>query len=181
MTHQTSQLSVADAIAAAHRSDWGKIVAGLIRRTGDWTIAEDATQDAFAAAVVRWPVDGIPDRPAAWLTTTARNRAIDRLRAATRQRSAVQEMSMELEPTEPPEIDDDRLRLIFTCCHPALALPARVALTLRTVAGLPVAEIARAFLVAETTMAQRLVRARGKIDHAGIPYRVPAADALEDG
>ena len=180
MTHQTSQLSVADAIAAAHRSDWGKIVAGLIRRTGDWTIAEDATQDAFAAAVVRWPVDGIPDRPAAWLTTTARNRAIDRLRAATRQRSAVQEMSMELEPTEPPEIDDDRLRLIFTCCHPALALPARVALTLRTVAGLPVAEIARAFLVAETTMAQRLVRARGKIDHAGIPYRVPAADALEE-
>jgi len=180
LTHQTSQLSVADAIAAAHRSDWGKIVAGLIRRTGDWTIAEDATQDAFAAAVVRWPVDGIPDRPAAWLTTTARNRAIDRLRAATRQRSAVQEMSMELEPTEPPEIDDDRLRLIFTCCHPALALPARVALTLRTVAGLPVAEIARAFLVAETTMAQRLVRARGKIDHAGIPYRVPAADALEE-
>ena len=180
MTHQTSQLSVADAIAAAHRSDWGKIVAGLIRRTGDWTIAEDATQDAFAAAVVRWPVDGIPDRPGAWLTTTARNRAIDRLRAATRQRSAAQEMSMELEPTEPPEIDDDRLRLIFTCCHPALALPARVALTLRTVAGLPVAEIARAFLVAETTMAQRLVRARGKIDHAGIPYRVPAADALEE-
>ena len=175
-----TETDVAEAIAAAHRSDWGKIVAGLIRRTGDWTLAEDATQDAFAAAVVRWPIDGIPDRPAAWLTTTARNRAIDRLRTATRQRSAIQELSMNLEPPEPHEIDDDRLRLIFTCCHPALPLPARVALTLRTVAGLPVAEIARTFLVSETTMAQRLVRARGKIDHAGIPYRVPPADALEE-
>ena len=180
MTGRSDATDVADAIAAAHRSDWGKIVAGLIRRTGDWSVAEDATQDAFAAAVVRWPVDGIPDRPAAWLTTTARNRAIDRLRAATRQRSAVQELIMELEPTEPHEIDDDRLRLIFTCCHPALPLPARVALTLRTVAGLPVAEIARAFLVPETTMAQRLVRARSKIDHAGIPYRVPSSDALAE-
>lgn len=180
MTDQAGQLSVPDAIAAAHRSEWGKIVAGLIRRTGDWTIAEDATQDAFAAAIVRWPVDGIPDRPGAWLTTTARNRAIDRLRTATRQRAAVQELSMEFEPTEPTDIDDDRLRLIFTCCHPALALPARVALTLRTVAGLPVAEIARAFLVTETTMAQRLVRARSKIEHAGIPYCVPAPDALEE-
>ena len=180
MTGRSDATDVADAIAAAHRSDWGKIVAGLIRRTGDWSVAEDATQDAFAAAVVRWPVDGIPDRPAAWLTTTARNRAIDRLRAATRQRSAVQELIMELEPTEPHEIDDDRLRLIFTCCHPALSLPARVALTLRTVAGLPVAEIARAFLVPETTMAQRLVRARSKIDHAGIPYRVPSSDALAE-
>jgi len=180
LTGRSDATDVADAIAAAHRSDWGKIVAGLIRRTGDWSVAEDATQDAFAAAVVRWPVDGIPDRPAAWLTTTARNRAIDRLRAATRQRSAVQELIMELEPTEPHEIDDDRLRLIFTCCHPALPLPARVALTLRTVAGLPVAEIARAFLVPETTMAQRLVRARSKIDHAGIPYRVPSSDALAE-
>ena len=180
MTGRSDATDVADAIAAAHRSDWGKIVAGLIRRTGDWSVAEDATQDAFAAAVVRWPVDGIPDRPAAWLTTTARHRAIDRLRAATRQRSAVQELIMELEPTEPHEIDDDRLRLIFTCCHPALSLPARVALTLRTVAGLPVAEIARAFLVPETTMAQRLVRARSKIDHAGIPYRVPSSDALAE-
>jgi len=180
LTGRSDATDVADAIAAAHRSDWGKIVAGLIRRTGDWSVAEDATQDAFAAAVVRWPVDGIPDRPAAWLTTTARNRAIDRLRAATRQRSAVQELIMELEPTEPHEIDDDRLRLIFTCCHPALSLPARVALTLRTVAGLPVAEIARAFLVPETTMAQRLVRARSKIDHAGIPYRVPSSDALAE-
>ena len=104
MTGKFDATDVADAIAAAHRSDWGKIVAGLIRRTGDWSVAEDATQDAFAAAVVRWPVDGIPDRPAAWLTTTARNRAIDRLRAATRQRSAVKELIMELEPTEPHEI-----------------------------------------------------------------------------
>ena len=171
---------VAEAIAAVHRSDWGRIVAGLIRRTGDWTLAEDATQDAFAAAFERWPKDGIPDRPAAWLATTARNRAIDRLRAAKAERSRLGALSMETGPAESNDIDDDRLRLIFTCCHPALPLAARVALTLRTVAGLSVAEIARAFLVSETTMAQRLVRARRKIDHAGIPYRIPPAELLED-
>ncbi|MBK5331385.1 MAG: sigma-70 family RNA polymerase sigma factor [Ilumatobacteraceae bacterium] len=171
---------VAEAIAAVHRSDWGRIVAGLIRRTGDWTLAEDATQDAFAAAFERWPKDGIPDRPAAWLTTTARNRAIDRLRSAKAERSRLGQLSMEVGPSESNDIDDDRLRLIFTCCHPALPLAARVALTLRTVAGLSVAEIARAFLVSETTMAQRLVRARGKIDHAGIPYRIPPAELLEE-
>jgi RNA polymerase sigma-70 factor (ECF subfamily) len=168
------------AIAAAHRSDWGRIVAGLIAWTGDWSLAEDATQDAFAAAVVRWPQDGIPDRPAAWLTTAARNRAIDRLRSAKSERSRLMEMGMDLDSTETHDVDDDRLRLIFTCCHPALPLAARVALTLRTVAGLQLAEIARAFLVPETTMAQRLTRARRKIEHAGIPYRVPPAELLEE-
>ena len=168
------------AIAAAHRSDWGRIVAGLIRWTGDWSLAEDATQDAFAAAVARWPRDGVPDRPAAWLTTTARNRAIDRLRSAKTERSRLMEVSMDLESAPAHDLDDDRLRLIFTCCHPALPLAARVALTLRTVAGLPLAEIARAFLVPETTMAQRLTRARRKIEHAGIPYRVPPAELLEE-
>jgi RNA polymerase sigma-70 factor, ECF subfamily len=168
------------AIAAAHRSDWGRIVAGLIRWTGDWSLAEDAAQDAFAAAVARWPLDGIPDRPAAWLTTTARNRAVDRLRSAKSERSRLEEVSMKIESTETHDVDDDRLRLIFTCCHPALPLAARVALTLRTVAGLQLAEIARAFLVPETTMAQRLTRARRKIEHAGIPYRVPPAELLEE-
>jgi RNA polymerase sigma-70 factor (ECF subfamily) len=171
---------VAEVIAAVHRSDWGRIVAGLIRRTGDWTLAEDATQDAFAAAFERWPNDGIPDRPAAWLTTTARHRAIDRLRSAKAERSRLGALSMNAEQSDPNDIEDDRLLLIFTCCHPALPLAARVALTLRTVAGLSVAEIARAFLVSETTMAQRLVRARRKIDHAGIPYRVPPAELLEE-
>jgi len=171
---------VADAIAAVHRSDWGRIVAGLIRSTGDWTLAEDATQDAFATAFERWPKDGIPDKPAAWLTTTARHRAIDRLRSAKAERSRLAELSVNTERLESNDTDDDRLLLIFTCCHPALPLAARVALTLRTVAGLSVAEIARAFLVSETTMAQRLVRARRKIDHAGIPYRIPPPDLLEE-
>jgi RNA polymerase sigma-70 factor (ECF subfamily) len=171
---------VTEAIAAAHRSDWARIVAGLIRRTGDWTFAEDATQDAFATALVRWPQDGIPDRPAAWLTTTARNRAIDRLRSTRTEQSKLRDLGIQLETAETDDVEDDRLRLIFTCCHPALPLATRVALTLRTVAGLPVAEIARAFLVSETTMAQRLVRARRKIDHAAIPYRVPPAELLEE-
>ena len=152
----------------------------MIRWTGDWTLAEDATQEAFAAAVVRWPLDGIPDRPAAWLATTARNRAIDRLRSAKAEQSRLREVSMDVELMESHDVEDDRLRLIFTCCHPALPLPARVALTLRTVAGLQQAEIARAFLVSETTMAQRLTRARRKIEHAGIPYRVPPAELLEE-
>jgi RNA polymerase sigma-70 factor, ECF subfamily len=168
--------------AAASRSDWGRIVGGLIRLTGDWTLAEDATQEAFAAALARWPVDGIPNNPAAWLTTTARNRAIDRLRSAASERARAKEVVIidALAQGSEQDIEDDRLRLIFTCAHPALPLPARVALTLRTVAGLTVPEIAAAFLISESTMAQRLVRARRKIEEAGIPYRVPPAELLAE-
>jgi len=169
-------------IAAVHRSDWGRIVAGLIRITGDWALAEDAAQDAFATAIIRWPVDGIPPKPAAWLALTARNRAIDRLRSATSERSKLREVAIMDSLTGEPdaELEDDRLRLIFTCAHPALPLAARVALTLRTVAGLTVGEIAGSFLVPEPTMAQRLVRARQKIANAGIPYRVPPPELLEE-
>jgi RNA polymerase sigma-70 factor (ECF subfamily) len=174
------------AVATAFREEWGQIVATLIGVTGDWDLAEECAQDAFALALERWPRDGIPRRPGAWLTTVARNRATDRLR-----REAVGAAKLrEAAALSPPDalgdddagsgVGDDRLRLMFTCCHPALALEAQVALTLRTLAGLSTAEIARAFVVPEATMSKRLVRAKQKIRHAGIPYRVPPAHLLPE-
>ncbi|MCU1684657.1 MAG: polymerase ECF-subfamily sigma factor [Amycolatopsis sp.] len=172
------------AVTAAFREEWGRVVATLIKVTGDWDLAEECAQEAFALALRSWPRDGVPRRPGAWLTTAARNRATDRIRRAAVGAAKLREVAMATVEDEPDSaesaIPDDRLRLIFTCCHPALSFEARVALTLRTLVGLTTAEIAGAFLVEEQTMTKRLVRAKQKIKNAGIPYRVPPAHLLPD-
>ncbi|NUR50741.1 MAG: sigma-70 family RNA polymerase sigma factor, partial [Hamadaea sp.] len=182
-----SSAAAARGVAAGAAADaYPRIVAALIRVTGDWTLAEDSAQDALATALERWPVDGVPDNPGAWLMTVARNRALDTIRRATVERRKLRDVAVLAltaatgEPQPPDEVVDDRLRLIFTCCHPALPLEARVALTLRTICAVPTADIARAFLTSESTMTRRLTRAKAKIADAGIPYAVPEGPALTE-
>lgn len=174
---------VEDAITRAYRDEWARVVAGLTRRFGNLDLAEEAAAEAFATAVARWPADGVPPNPGAWLTTTANRKAIDRLRREN-QRDAKHKEALMVSDNTPPEsigaIDDDRLRLIFTCCHPSLAMENRVALTLRMIGGLTMPEIACAFLVPENTMGQRITRAKAKIKAARIPYRMPSAADLPD-
>src|SRR3954447_2333729 len=170
-----------DQIERIFREEHGRVVASLARRFGDLDIAEEAAGEALLVALEKWPADGVPPNPGGWLTTTAGNRAIDRLRRESH-RDAKHQAALMITDDTPHEptgvVEDDRLRLIFTCCHPALAPEAQVALTLRLLGGLTVAEIAQAFLVPETTMAQRITRAKKKISAANIPYRVPSPDDL---
>ena len=172
---------ISDAITRAHHEEWARVVASLAKRFGDLDIAEEAAAEAFATAVERWPADGIPPNPGGWLTTTATRKAIDRIRREKKRDDKYREALLVTDDT-PLEsvgaIDDERLRLLFTCCHPALALEARVAMTLRMVGGLTVPEIARAFLVQEAAMARRITRAKDKIREAGIPFRMPSAGDL---
>ncbi|BEL07135.1 sigma-70 family RNA polymerase sigma factor [Actinoplanes sichuanensis] len=168
-------------IAAVYADGWSRIVATMIRLTGDWSLAEECAQEAFATALRVWPESGTPDQPLAWLTTVARRTAIDRVRRAAVEREKLREVAMEPAPwTVDAEIPDDRLELMFTCCHPALNVEAQVALTLRGVAGMSTAEIARAFLVPEKTMGQRIFRAKQRIKQAGIPFRVPPGHLLPE-
>lgn len=173
-----------DEISRIFRAEYGRTVATLIRYFGSIDLAEDAVQEAFEVAIARWPEDGIPPNPGAWITTTARNRGIDKLRRDRRRDELSREAGAFAEPQQEPEdvgpVRDDRLRLIFTCCHPALSQEAQVALTLRLLGGLTTPEIAGAYLVSESTMAARITRAKKKIAAAGIPYRIPAAHDLPD-
>ena len=176
-------MSAAAGIEATFRAEQSRVLAALISRLGDFTLAEDALQDALVNALERWAVDGVPRNPGAWLVTVAGRRAIDRLRRAETQErhtASLDALAAEDEPEMDDDFPDDRLKLMFTCCHPTLALEAQVALTLHTLGGLSTQEIARAFLVAVPTMAQRLARARVKIRESGIPYRVPPAHLLPE-
>ncbi|WP_222851570.1 RNA polymerase sigma factor [Phytoactinopolyspora mesophila] len=177
--------ATAAAVAAACTDYYPRIVAALIRVTGDWTLAEDCAQDALTVALEKWPADGVPGNPGGWLMTVARNRAVDVLRRASVERRKLEELAAVTFVASSPdpgrgEVVDDRLRLIFTCCHPALTLEARVALTLRTICGVATADIAHALLVTESTMTRRLTRAKAKIAQAGIPYRVPQGTELDE-
>ena len=181
--------AVASALAQAHRSEWAFVLSATVRVAGNLDLAEECTQEAYISALRAWTRDGVPERPGAWLTTAARNHALDRLRrdVTLRRKLPLLVEPAAVDPHEPAELDwpdvdvpDDRLRLVFTCCHPTLAPEARVALTLRLVCGVPTPEVARAFLVSESTMAARITRAKKKISDARIPYRVPSRAELPE-
>ena len=178
MAEPTDPVAVRAALERAHRDEWAVVFGTMVRLTGDWSLAEDCAQDAFVLALRAWQRDGLPRNPGAWLVTAARNRAIDVLRRRRTEQQRVEEAGRLVVP-ETAE-DDERLRLVFTCCHPALPMEGRIALTLRAVMGLTTAEIARLFLVSEATVSQRILRAKQKIAHAGIPYRVPPPGLREE-